>query len=163
MEVNGIIFKLFKEPLTALVTQNLYDSFLSNWQNDLNRKKFNSDQEILSSVCFFDDFMEYSDLIAFNLIVPIFIDNTFNYNTKNEDIIQSTVYGYGIICQRTNKEEFLRIKNQVMTYIVKTVQREVNDNTKITFDNAVGAMGKMIYYQLENDEYGLNMSSQLIW
>ena len=49
-----------------------------------------------------------------------------------------------------------------MTYIVKTVQREVNDNTKITFDNAVGAMGKMIYYQLENDEYGLNMSSQLI-
>ena len=162
MEVNGLIFKLFKEPLTALVTQNLYDSFLSNWQNDLNRKKFNSDQEILSSVCFFDDFMEYSDLIAFNLIVPIFIDNTFNYNTKNEDIIQSIVYGYGIICQRTNKEEFLRIKNQVMTYIVKTVQREVNDNTKITFDNAVGAMGKMIYYQLENDEYGLNMSSQLI-
>ena len=97
MEVNGLIFKLFKEPLTALVTQNLYDSFLSNWQNDLNRKKFNSDQEILSSVCFFDDFMEYSDLIAFNLIVPIFIDNTFNYNTKNEDIIQSIVYGYGII------------------------------------------------------------------
>ena len=162
MEVNGLIFKLFKEPLTALVTQNLYDSFLSNWQNDLNRKKFNSDQEILSSVCFFDDFMEYSDLIAFNLIVPIFIDNTFNYNTKNEDIIQSTVYGYGIICQRTKKEDFTKIKDQVMTYIVKTVQREVNDNTKITFDNAVGAMGKMIYYQLENDEYGLNMSSQLI-
>ena len=53
MEVNGLI--LFKEPLTALVTQNLYDSFLSNWQYDLNRKKFNSDQEILNSVCFFDD------------------------------------------------------------------------------------------------------------
>ena len=24
-----------------------------------------------------------------------------------------------------------------MTYIVKTVQREVNDSTKVTFDNAV--------------------------
>ena len=162
MEVNGIIFKLFKEPLTALVTQNLYDSFLSNWQNDLNRKKFNSDQEILSSICFFDDYMEYSDLVAFNLIVPIFINNTFNYNTKNEDIIQSTVYGYGVICQRTKREDFTKIKDQVMTYIVKTVQREVNDDTKFTFDNAVGAMGKMIYYQLDNDQNGLNMSSQLI-
>ncbi len=49
-----------------------------------------------------------------------------------------------------------------MTYIVKTVQREVNDSTKVTFDNAVGAMGKMIYYQLDNDQNGLNMSSQLI-
>ena len=29
MEVNAL--KLFKEPLTALVTQNLYDSFLSKW------------------------------------------------------------------------------------------------------------------------------------
>ena len=49
-----------------------------------------------------------------------------------------------------------------MTYIVKTVQREVNDSTKVTFDNAVGAMGKMIYYQLDNEQNGLNMSSQLI-
>ena len=162
MEVNGLIFKLFKEPLTALVTQNLYDSFLSNWQNDLNRKKFNSDQEILNSVCFFDDYMEYSDMIAFNLLAPIYIDNTFNYQTKNEDIIQSVVYGYGVICQRASKEDFNKIKDKVMTYIVKTVQREVNDSTKVTFDNAVGAMGKMIYYQLDNDQNGLNMSSQLI-
>ena len=28
--------------------------------------------------------MEYSDMIAFNLLAPI--DNTFNYQTKNKDI-----------------------------------------------------------------------------
>ncbi len=45
-----------------------------------------------------------------------------------------------------------------MTYIVKNVQREVNDSTKVT----LCCQGKMIYYQLDNDQNSLNMSSQLI-
>ena len=49
-----------------------------------------------------------------------------------------------------------------MTYIVKNIQREVIDSTKVTFDNAVSAMRKMIYYQLDNDQNSLNISSQLI-
>ncbi len=47
-----------------------------------------------------------------------------------------------------------------MTYIVKTVQRKVNDSTKVTL--CFRWMGKMIYYQLDNDQNSLNMSSQLI-
>ena len=47
-----------------------------------------------------------------------------------------------------------------MTYIVKTVEREVNDSILLII---LLVYGKMIYYQLDNDQNGLNMSSQLIW
>ena len=46
-----------------------------------------------------------------------------------------------------------------MTYIVKTVQREVNDSILLII---LLVYGKMIYYQLDNDQNGINMSSQLI-
>ncbi len=46
-----------------------------------------------------------------------------------------------------------------MTYIVKTVEREVNDSILLII---LLVYGKMIYYQLDNDQNGINMSSQLI-
>ena len=46
-----------------------------------------------------------------------------------------------------------------MTYIIKTVQREVNDSILLII---LLVYGKMIYYQLDNDQNGINMSSQLI-
>ena len=46
-----------------------------------------------------------------------------------------------------------------MTYIVKTVEREVNDSILLII---LLVYGKMIYFQLDNDQNGINMSSQLI-
>ena len=46
-----------------------------------------------------------------------------------------------------------------MTYIVKTVEREDNDSILLII---LLVYGKMIYYQLDNDQNGINMSSQLI-
>lgn len=158
MELSGNFFRIYKEPLTALVTKSLYDSFLGHWQSDVARTKFNSSQEILSAICFFCDFMEYSELVAFNMFYPIFIDLTSKYKDTNEDIIQSIVYGYGIICKRISREDFAKVKEQVATMIVNLIQRPVNEENELTFDNAIGALGKMVYYQLNNDETGNKMA-----
>ena len=162
MEVSGNFFKLFKEPLTALVTQHLYDSFLTSWQNAVSRSKFQSDQEILSSICFFCDYMENADLTAFNMVHPMYAQLSGAYKTENEDIIQSVVYGYGIICQRCSKDEFNKVKECVLTGIVTVMQREVNEDNEITYDNSIGALGKYLYYQSPTDENGLNMTMQFI-
>ena len=162
MEVSGILFKLFGEPLTALVTQNLYDSFLNNWNNNLQRKQFKSDLEILCSLCFFDDFMEFGDIQGVILFVPTYVNNTCNYDTTNEDLLQSIVFGYGIICKRLTKDQFKEFNTPLITYIAKLMQREVNEDNGRTYDNAVSAMGKYLIYQSNNDANSLNMAKQFI-
>lgn len=162
MEVSGVLFKLFGEPITALVAQSLYESFLNNWNNNLKRESFKSDQEVLSSICFFDDFMEFGDIIAVKMFVPSFIENTSNYATENEDVLQSIVFGYGVIAKKLDQNEFKQYNQTVIGYIAKIMQREVNEDNGKTYDNAVSSMGKYIIYQCPNDANSLNMSKQFI-
>ena len=162
MEVSGILFKLFGTPITALVAQKLYDSFLNNWNSNLKRNQLKSDQEILSAVCFFDDFIEYGDPAAANMFVPSFIDNTFEFQTENEDILQSVVYGYGVIAKKLNKEEFKPYNQKVISYIAKIMQRPVNEDNGRTYDNAISSMGKYVIYQCAVDANSLNMGKQFI-
>ena len=162
MEISGILFKLFREPLTALVAQNLYDSFLNNWNNNLQRQKFKSDLEVLTSICFFDDFMEYGAIEGVLLFVPTFFANTISFNTTNEDLLQSIVFGYGVICKRLTKDQFKEYNTKIITYIGTLMQREVNEDNGRTYDNAVSAMGKYLIYQSNNDANAMNMSKQFI-
>ena len=162
MEISGILFKLFGEPLTALVAQNLYDSFLNNWNNCLQRKNLKSDLECLCSICFFDDFMEYGAIEGVVLFVPTFLNNTSNLDTTNEDLLQSIVFGYGVICKRLNKDQFKEYNSKIITYIANLMQREVNEDNGKTYDNAVSSMGKYLIYQSNNDANSLNMCKQFI-
>ena len=162
MEINGILFKLFGEPLTALVAQNLYDSFLNNWNNNLQRQNLKSDLESLCSICFFDDFMEYGAIEGVVLFVPTFLNNTCNLDTINEDLLQSIVFGYGVICKRLNRDQFKEYNTKIITYIANLMQREVNEDNGKTYDNAVSSMGKYLIYQCNNDANSLNMCKQFI-
>ena len=162
MEVNGIIFKLFGEPLTGLVSQYLLDSFLTNWKQNLGRKVLNSDQEILNSICFFDDFIEFGDLVAIKMIIASYIEFTSTFNTENEDILQSIVFGYGAVSKKLPKAEFAQFKPTVISFIAKIMQREVNEDNDRTYDNAIGALGKFVAYQCEQDQQSAAMSKQFI-
>ena len=162
MEINGILFKLFGNPFTALVAQNLYDSFLNNWNNAIKRERLKSDMEILTSICFFDDFIEYGAVEGVVLFIPEFINNTLKYETENEDILQSIVFGYGVICKKLNKEQFKQYNASIVTYIANLIQREVNEDNGKTYDNAISAMGKYIIYQGNNSNDCLTMAKQVI-
>ncbi|MCQ2815925.1 MAG: hypothetical protein MJ252_01545 [archaeon] len=148
MELSGNIYKIFKTPLTALVTEYLYQLFSDNWNDALNNKIFHSDQEVLTSICFFDDYLEYSDQTAYNMVYPSFIQFTVRTKTENEDLLQSLAYGYGIICKRTPKDQFGQFQAEIMKFLIG-----LTDNPNIggyTKDNALGAMGKYLYFQAKN-------------
>jgi hypothetical protein len=162
MEISGILFKLFREPLTGLIAKHLHNSFLENWNRSIQRNKIISNVEVLSSICFFDDFIEYGAIEGVEVVIPPYLDNTCNYNTDNEDILQSIVYGYGVICKKLSKDKFKQYNSKIINYIGKIMQREVNEDNGKTYDNAVGAMGKYLIYQCEVDSNSLNMSKQFI-
>lgn len=160
MELNGNIFKVIGEKMTALVTNTLYEIFHNNWTASLKRSKLKSDQEILSAICFFDDYLQYSDMTAFNMVYMEFIDLSYNYQTENEDILQSLVYGYGLICKRLDKNEFQKIKAKVVPFIGNLIQKEqIGGYTK---DNAIGAMGKYLYFQSNLDDNDKNMAGAFL-
>ena len=162
MEINGILFKLFGAPFTGLVAQNLFDSFKNNWINELKRERLKSDLEVLTSICFFDDFIEYGAIEGVVICIRDFIDNTIKYETENEDILQSIVFGYGVICKKLSKEQFKEYNASIVTYIAKLMEREVNEDNGKTYDNAVSAFAKYLIYQGENNENCLNMAKQII-
>ena len=162
MEINGILFKLFGAPFTGLVAQNLFDSFKNNWINELKRERLKSDLEVLTSICFFDDFIEFGAIEGVVICIRDFIDNTIKYETENEDILQSIVFGYGVICKKLSKEQFKEYNASIVTYIAKLMEREVNEDNGKTYDNAVSAFAKYLIYQGENNENCLNMAKQII-
>ena len=162
MEISGILFKLFGAPLTGLVAQNLFDSFKNNWNNAIKRDRLKSDTEILTSICFFDDFIEYGAIEGVVICIRDFIDNTIKYDTDNEDIFQSIVFGYGVICKKLSKEQFKEYNAMIVTYIAKLMEREVNEDNGRTYDNAVSAMAKYLIYQGNNSKDCLTMAKQII-
>ena len=162
MEISGILFKLFGAPLTGLVAQHLFDSFKNNWSNAIKRDRLKSDTEILTSICFFDDFIEYGAIEGVVICIRDFIDNTVKYETDNEDILQSIVFGYGVICKKLSKEQFKEYNATIVTFIANLMQREVNEDNGRTYDNAVSAMAKYIIYQGNNSNDCLTMAKQII-
>lgn len=167
MELSGIIYKLMGQELTPIIKSSLFDFFLHSWEEALAQipnSKISSiyDQPILSAICFFGDYLEFSTEADYNA----FVDKFFDLSQKsklNEDLLQSIVFCYGVICERTNKETFnTKYKDVILGLIINIIQREKNDANELTFDNAIGAMGKYIYFQSENNATGIGMASQFI-
>ena len=107
-----------------------------------------SDQEKLTSICFLDDYLDYSDPTAFNMVYPDFVKLAVATKTENEDILQSLAYGYGILCKKVPKDKFRGIQDKIMSFLIG-----IADNQNIggyTKDNAMGAIGKYLYYQANN-------------
>jgi hypothetical protein len=161
MELSGILFKLFRENIAFLINKHLYPLFLSMWQNALLTTK--NDQEICTCVCFFDDYMNYSGLTDFKNFYPTFFDMTVtNYRTTNEDILQSIIFGLGVIAYRLPSDEFQKIADKILGPIITVISRNVTDDNCYTYDNAISALGKYVISHCQTDQKGLEMISQFL-
>jgi hypothetical protein len=160
MELNGIFFKLYKSQLTEVVKAYLFDIFFKMWEKAI--KETHSEQEYLTCLCFFDDYLSYSSQEQFNVFYPVFIQYSLANETASEDIIQSMVWGFGAIAQRISKDKWPEVEATVLNTINKILVRNVNDENGFTFDNAVSALGKVIYYQTKVDEKGCQLASQFL-
>lgn len=161
MELSGILFKTFKSDLNELINRHLFNLFYNTWTVGVTKTK--NDQEILNAVCFFDDYLNYSTEENCRQFYPKFLELTVdNFTTKNEDIIQSIVYGLGVIAERLSREEFSKVQTKILGYIVNILKRNVNEDNSCTFDNAIGALGKYVYKQANNDAEGISLAAMFV-
>ena len=100
MEINGNVFKIYKEDLSQVSMNYLAGLFENIWTNALQNTK--NDNEIVQAMCYFQDLMEYGSLQDFNQVYPMIIKNCLAKPTQNSDIIHNTVYGFGLIGQRVD-------------------------------------------------------------
>ena len=167
MELSGILFGLFGENLTEKVKQNLGEFFLLSWEegiknSQINNEKIPFEQYILTSICFFCDYMEYSDINTFNSFYDKFIELSKKSNI-NEDCLQNIISGYGIICKRMENNLFNeKYKDKLISFIKETFKRPLYNITENTYDSCISALGKYIFYKCENNNENINSASEFI-
>jgi len=104
MEINGALLQNNGEKISAFVGQNLLPHYAVTLLNIADKK----DYELVDSVCFICDCLEHGSMALFNQVSgqagPKFLELiAFGSKNKEEikyDLLQSCVFGLGIIAQR---------------------------------------------------------------
>ena len=95
MELNGNLLKLFvnNSQVLRISFEILEPLFEKIWLNAINKTK--NENEILYSICFYDDILTYQTPENLNKIYMKFFELCNKYNTTNQDIVQSVIWGFG--------------------------------------------------------------------
>ena len=170
---NGL-YKLYEQDLTPLVKKYLAEFFFELWGIELNtilnnpeemKSKMNTKQAhqngIAMCIQFFNVFMEYCDKDTFHSLA----DKYFINSQKIEDseiILSNIIEGYGIICEKEDKKIFSEKFKNIIIFIQKILQRNKTDENLSTYDRAIISLGRYIYYQCNEDEYGYNLAKEFM-
>ena len=167
-------FKLYDFELTPLVKKYLAEDFYKLWENELSNVLNNPEEMklkvntklahqngISTSIKFFNIFMEYSDIDSFHALVDKYYINSRKIE-DNEGILSIVVEGYGIICEREDKKIFKEKFNDIPIFIKKLLQRNKTSENSSTYAKAIRALGKYIYHQCDEDDYGYNSAKEFL-
>ena len=170
---NGL-FELYGKQLTPLVKKTLADFFFELWGNEINYIKNNPEEmkskantkqahENCIALCinFFNIFMTYCDIDSFHILV----DNYYSNSQKIEDseeVLSNVIEGYGVICERETKQLFNEKYKNIFTFIQKILQRNKTNENLNTYDKAIRALGRYIYYQCNEDDNGYNLAKDFL-
>jgi hypothetical protein len=170
---NGL-YKFYKQDLTPLVKKYLAEFFFELWGNELNtilnnqeemKSKMNTKQAhqngIAMCIQFFNVFMEYSDIDTFRTLADKYYINSQKIE-DSEIILSNVIEGYGIICEREDKKIFSEKYKNIIVFIQKILQRSKTDENLSTYDKAIRTLGRYIYYQCNEDEYGFNLAKEFV-
>lgn len=173
-KLNEALYKLFKVDLTIFVKQYLADFFFELWGKEINNI-LNNQEEMKAkintkkahqnciSMCiqFFNIFMENADADSFHALVDKYYINSQKIE-DDEGILSNIIEGYGIICEIEDKKIFSEKFKNIIIFIQKILQRKKTNENLITYDKAIRALGRYIYYQCNEDDYGYNLAKEFL-
>ena len=170
---NGL-YKLYEQDLTPLVKKYLAEFFFELWGVELNtilnnpeemKSKMNTKQAhqngIAMCIQFFNVFMEYCDMDTFHTLADKYYINSQKIE-DSEIILSNVIEGYGIICEKEDKKIFSEKYKNIIVFIQKILQRSKTDENLSTYDKAIRSLGRYIYYQCNEDEYGYNLAKEFV-
>ncbi len=154
MELNGNILKLFENNTQVLNMsyEILEPLFNKIWVNAISKTK--NENEILYSVCFYDDLLKYQSLDNFNKVHSVFFQLCNNYNTTNQDILQSVIWGFGELARRLDRNAFAQYRDQVINAINFLINKTdaFSEENSFTSDNAISSLTKFVLYQCADND-----------
>jgi hypothetical protein len=178
MEINGALMKNSGEKLSAFVGQNLLPHYAVTLLNIADKK----DYELVNSVCFICDCLEFGSQALFNQVCgqagPKFLE-LIEFGAKHKegtkyDLLQSCVFGLGLIAQRQPDGQFAQMKQTVEVLSRMCDKSAANaieeDDEKESMlymvDNSISTMVKLVVFQptnggLVNDQVVSNLWSLL--
>mmetsp|Transcript_8900 Transcript_8900/g.6653 ORF Transcript_8900/g.6653 Transcript_8900/m.6653 type:complete len:441 (-) Transcript_8900:55-1377(-) len=164
MELSGNLAETFFERAAPMIREHLLNYFALNLNNYKNLSK----DELLDASCFFCDFIEYayhSDPKMLLEITSKFLE-IFNW-TKEVDCRQTFAYGLGVFSTFIPAPAFAAHLPGIYHGLVQMIGEKgaYEDEKVVATENAVGALGKLIYFhkdnQIINDEGVLLFLSKL--
>lgn len=141
MELAGVLLKsfaksfqmVFLDPFKVIYSEILY-------------KKYSSEGEILSSLCFFADYIEYTgDLFIQNFSCPI-LDQFIKHCYHSDALIRHTsAFGIGLYAQSESDvfEQYSKPAIESLNYILNLDSNSPTEVSKVTYESAAGALGKI--------------------
>ena len=118
MEIVGNVIRIYKNEFEVYICGSLIPFFYKTLGN-----KESTDNEFLYAICAFDDLLEHGSQEVFEKsffeIYQLFMN--ILKNTTNLDLIQSLVYGFGIIGLRSTTSAFQNIYIMTVEVFILTV------------------------------------------
>lgn len=144
MEIVGKLLKNFKKEFQTTFLTNFKDMYAQ-----LFFKEKATEEELLSAVCIFDDYVEFTQDLMWDSGRSRLMEQMLKYSThKNPELRQSAIYGVGVCAQTVDTATFSTYVNNAVDS-VRLILTDPNARTEeynIATDCAVGALGKIAVY-----------------
>lgn len=116
------------------------------------------DYELIDSLCLLDDCIENGTPELLNAVLaqatPKFIEALRRRGAENQSLCQTAVFGLGVIAEKTPAGAFAQLGDvlDVINWIFSQELKDEDGNRAPCVDNAVGALGKCIYFHGAGNE-----------
>ena len=147
MEMCGHLMMVYGAKIENLIIEKMLPKFGAILQNP---NAFET--ETIDALCFTCDVMEYGGEKLFNMVQPnavaVFNQLTAKHkDNEDTDIIQTIIYGYGIMATKMTPEAYKPLLPTVMQMCETALQHPEAEGDRIVFtENVIGAMGKLTYF-----------------
>lgn len=121
MEISGNLMKIYKEKSDNLIFTNIIPYYYKSLSSPEA-----TDNELLYAICAFDDLLENCSEEIYNKSIVDILNHFFNIlcKTKNIDLIQSIIYGFGVFSKRTSQELFNQFYFPISKVIFKLILKK---------------------------------------
>eukprot|EP00828_Plagiopyla_frontata_P003505 TRINITY_DN1107_c0_g1_i2.p1 TRINITY_DN1107_c0_g1~~TRINITY_DN1107_c0_g1_i2.p1 ORF type:complete len:464 (-),score=98.48 TRINITY_DN1107_c0_g1_i2:92-1483(-) len=146
MEVQGEIIKLYRESSESAIINTNMPYFYAVFENSNS-----TENELLYAAAAFDDIFEFCSMPILEKIIPSMIPKylKLSQNQKNVDILQTFIFGLGLIAQRVSAQIFAPYFQDFYQLIMQIIEHpESKSSSRLECTECtINALGKLILLQ----------------
>lgn len=151
MDINGVLLKTMSAGVSATIQSELlplYGAKLLTVKADQTPAE---EQQQLDGLCFLVDCMEFGSDELFQATSAQAGDKLLEFidvKLSNQAMSQTCIFGLGVLAARLPRGQFSLVDKTLIA--IDAVVKQHPTGTSNVADNAMSALGKLVYFQVEN-------------